>query len=365
MRKEIIFAIASGILFGLVVAFGIWKANSSIKTSNQQQVSTQKEEETPKAQFGLTIAKPEENTVTNKKTITLSGISKINAWIVISGDEKDYVIQADEKGGFEYEIDLIGGVNEIIVTAFDETGASVEKKEIVVYSTEFEVAQETKPEASPKEEASTSSDAIRNKVQEKVESVINSPKAYIGTVTDLSEGTIQINRFVFSKEESKNNEILQISVKGEPVFVKVAKETKNIKFSDVAIGDFIVAMGFVNGNSVLEAKRVLVTEPLKVSPRKAIFGKVTKISKNEISLNSASNEEVILTPGDDLSITKVVEGKQTKIKWATISDADNLIAVGTLAEKELTARRIHILSSEVKAEEASPSPKVSPTSKEE
>ena len=362
MRKEILFAIASGILFGLVVAFGIWKANSSVKTSKPEGASSEMTESAEnQTQFGLTIAKPEANSVTNEKTITLSGVSIANSWIAISGEQDDYILQTDEKGGFEYEVDLIGGVNELVISAFDENGASVEKKEIVVYSTDFEITKETKAEASPTgEEATTSSDAIRNKVQEKVENLTKSPKAYIGTVTDLSEGTIQINRFVFTPKEEQGGEIQQISINDESVYVKVAKESKTIKFSDLAIGDFIVAMGYVNGNSVLEAKRILVSEPIKLTQRKAYFARVVSADKNKATVKISTNDELTIVPGDEISITTIKEGKQVKIKFADLPEEENIIVVGTLTGSEIEARRIHVLTTE--SEPPEPSAKASPKS---
>ena len=58
--------------------------------------------------------------------------------VAISAEDEDYVVTADEDGEFEIDIDVAGGVNEIILTAFDENGATVEEKLVLVYSTELE-----------------------------------------------------------------------------------------------------------------------------------------------------------------------------------------------------------------------------------
>ncbi|HJX45769.1 MAG TPA: hypothetical protein VJ399_01215 [Patescibacteria group bacterium] len=140
MRKEIFFAILAGSLFGLIIAFGIWKANSSMKSNGSTSETLPSEESsspTPQPQIGLTLAKPEDADVVTESPITVSGATKPNAWVTISAESKDYVIKADMNGGFQQLVDLIGGANEIVITSFDESGNSNTQNLIVVLSSEF------------------------------------------------------------------------------------------------------------------------------------------------------------------------------------------------------------------------------------
>ena len=140
MRKEIFFAILAGSLFGLIIAFGIWKANSSMKSNGSTSETLPSEESsspTPQPQIGLTLAKPEDADVVTESPITVSGATKPNAWVTISAESKDYVIKADINGGFQQLVDLIGGANEIVITSFDESGNSNTQNLIVVLSSEF------------------------------------------------------------------------------------------------------------------------------------------------------------------------------------------------------------------------------------
>ena len=136
MRKEIIFAILAGITFGLIIAFGVWRANVALRPDG---VSTTAPEDTTPAQsdFGITIAKPQDYQIVTSSSVILTGISKPNVWIVISAEEEDYVEKTDESGEFEIEIDVVGGVNEIIITAFDTNGAETQEKLTLIYSSEF------------------------------------------------------------------------------------------------------------------------------------------------------------------------------------------------------------------------------------
>lgn len=140
MRKEIFFAILAGALFGLVIAFGIWRANSSMKSNNgSSDVSVVEESPTasPKSEVGLTLAKPENLTVTGETPITLNGITEPNNWIAISAEDDDYVFQADANGAFEKDIDLVGGANVIVITSIDKDGNTKSTKLTIVYSSEF------------------------------------------------------------------------------------------------------------------------------------------------------------------------------------------------------------------------------------
>ena len=138
MRKEILFAIIAGCLFGLVIAFGIWKANTSIeKTAIGVEEEKDEGSQIPSAtsEFAITIAKPENNQVLTKNPVKVSGLTKANAWVVISSEDSDYLTKAASNGSFEEDIDLIGGVNEVIFNAYDENGKTSEAKMILVYST--------------------------------------------------------------------------------------------------------------------------------------------------------------------------------------------------------------------------------------
>lgn len=177
--------------------------------------------------------------------------------------------------------------------------------------------------------------SIREKVQEKIEQVRSNPKAYLGTVTDITEETIQI--------KGGAEEILQISVDEENTnFVNIGKKTTTVNFEDVAIGDYIVAMGFENGNGVLEAKRVLITPPIEPVARTILLGKVTEIDGKTLYLTDGEQEEYIL------EFPRRWKGPETK----EFEESMTVIAVFESDEDELTIRTIEIISEP----EASPTP---------
>jgi sortase (surface protein transpeptidase) len=141
MRKEIIFALFAGIAFGLVVAFGVWRTNSNpevTKKENSIQEKKTTEETKTQSSSNLAILKPEEYEVVSENKVNIEGITEPEAQIIISTEEKDFLITADKDGGFYFETPLIGGLNEIVITSFLKDKEKISVKLPVVYSQDFQ-----------------------------------------------------------------------------------------------------------------------------------------------------------------------------------------------------------------------------------
>jgi len=170
--------------------------------------------------------------------------------------------------------------------------------------------------------ATSSGQAIKDRVLEKIEDVKNSPKAYVGTITDKSQNTLQL--------KTAKGEIKLISVDLETTtFVKVGTKTAGAKFDDVAIGDFIVAMGFKNGNDILNAKRVLITAAPEVPKRKILNGNITAIASKKVNFESAGVSY-------ELKFPKKWQGPEIK----ELSEGDKIVVVGEIEGSVLTLRSI-------------------------
>lgn len=310
MRKELIVASIIGIGFGLVIAFGVYRINSSLKPNENKTLSTPNPK-TVISEFKITLDKPQNNDVLTEDAIAVTGITKPLTWISVSGEDEDYAVQSDDKGLFSQDVNLIPGVNQIKLTAFDALGAQSIEKVLVVYSSSFE-ERETTTATSSASTNNSSDSGIRAKVEEKVREALNRPKAYLGTITDISDSTIQI--------KSSESQIQQISVKDDGVtVVKTGTVNKAVKLSDIAIGDFIVAMGYINSNTVLNAQRILITDPVTEPKVNATFGKLIDIDK------------------------KMTTSKSVKAKLKTIKDDDQIIFVITGEATDLVVRSIFVI----------------------
>ena len=314
MRKEVIFAVLAGAILGLVVAFGVYRANSALKPATTSQTPENTPE--PKVNVELSIVKPVALSVVTSPTLSVSGITLANATLAISGETKSYILEADASGAFSQSVALEGGLNEIKVFSFDKDGGSREKSVLVIYSSEFSKYL-SKP-ATASESAEVATDSVRQKVNQKIEMIEKSPTAYVGTITDKTGTTIQIKNL--------EGEIKQISIDEEATdFVKIIDTTKTIESTDLAIGDFIIAMGLRNGNKILDAKRILVTTAYKPSARKALMGNIQK-DKATISLKPSSGALAELKFGTNWDGPELSE----------LNAGDKVIAIGDLTDSVLS-----------------------------
>jgi hypothetical protein len=137
MRKEVIIAILIGFGLGLVITFGIWTANRALQEAPGEETSTTApvEETTPTSAFSLTINQPEDNSISAEEEITLSGSTRPGGVVVVLYEEGEKILEANEEGEFETEITLVGGSNEIKVSAYDNEGNEVGQTLTIVYST--------------------------------------------------------------------------------------------------------------------------------------------------------------------------------------------------------------------------------------
>lgn len=332
MRKEIIFAIIFGGILGLIVAFGIWRVNSALSPKETQKEAASSP--TPKPDFLISLAKPQNNDVLTETPSEISGITKTNALVSVSGEGADYITNAAGDGTFGQKVSLVGGVNQVVLTAFDESGSSTQTNLLVVFSSEFGKIIENLSTPTP---ATNEADSVREKVQEKVTEALNKPRAYLGTITDISETTIQL--------KSAEGEILQVATEEGTVYVKTDPSAKTVSFKDLAIGDFIVAMGFRNGNSVLNAKRILITPALAQVKRQALLGKIVKTSTKDFVLRqSANNQETTILPDKTTLYFARSQDKIVKSKFADLKEGAEIVVFGTSSEKGFVPRSVFIVA---------------------
>lgn len=320
----------------MVVAFGIWKANSALRSRESETITETKEPKTGEVagveKLELSLIKPTEKQVAVITPITVEGISSVAEYIVITGEESDMVIKPNEKGEFLTEINLSGGINEILVTALTKE-ETVNKLVTVIYTTQLTTK---KSEEESKETTGTSE--IEESAKDKAQAVMDTPKAYLGTVTDITESAVQIR--------SNEGEIKQITLAETTSYANMVKETKEVSFEDMAIGDYVIAMGFPsNENGLLRAVRILITTPRGASGKTTLRGRVTGIAGNKLTYKSGEKEWQVDISGKP-EVTGETEGEEkfTKAKLSEIKEGDDIIIAGEQDDDEITARTIHIIA---------------------
>lgn len=223
------------------------------------------------------------------------------------------------------------------------------------------LAQTPTPTPGEEEEEEISPE-IKEKVQERIEAIQESglrKAAYFGTITDVSNSTLTIDSVKGERKIQTDEETDFIGEKG------VA-----IELEDLEIDDFVIALGYLETDGLLQGKRisVLSEEPEPAEPREAVYGKVADISSEEevISLSSLKEEityEIDVT--SKTTIEKKVDEKTEEIDFDEIEIGDRLAAVGTMENENgtITASVIYLIPSQT--EEAEEEEEPTPTPEEE
>ena len=140
MRKEIIFAIIAGIILGVIIAFGAWRINSVVETekiTTETKKTPPENNDVPEEDLAITLSNTDNYDVITSQPLTITGLTKPNSKLIISAEENDYIVNADEAGEFSAKVDLVGGINRLILLAVDKNNNSAAKELVLIYSSEF------------------------------------------------------------------------------------------------------------------------------------------------------------------------------------------------------------------------------------
>jgi len=329
MRKEILFAIFFGTIIGLIFTFGILRIDKVIKNKpNSNNPSNTAISADPNALTAgnsqLTLLKPQNTQVFGEDVIQVSGMTKSDSFIVATGGTSDLIYKSKSDGSFDFKYEIDPSLNFLSITSVTDTNERQNSKLEVIYSSEF----------TQKEDA----EDISQKVDNKMDAVLNHPVFFKGTVTDSVNENLQI--------KTDNGEIGQIKIiSGTTTFAKVGKTTTKISESDVAIGDYILALGYKKQNGVLEAVRILVTSLETSSEVKIFFGAVVNKNKADMDVDEKNTGEIdIIIDNNSKTYKGELENPQ-KIRFADIKENDLVIGTYSTTDSENTARRIYILES--------------------
>ena len=147
MKKEVLLAIFLGFGLGLIITFGIWTANKSLQQLKNRNTNTMVSPSpdaniTPEptraqqdAPLQLTVTSPEDESLSNQDSVTVTGKASAKANIIIVYEDGEKIIQADDSGNISQEIDLVGGYNTIVITTFDNDGNESTETRVVTYTT--------------------------------------------------------------------------------------------------------------------------------------------------------------------------------------------------------------------------------------
>lgn len=140
VKKEITIAIVIGLIIGLIITGGVLRARSAIKNisspdSKSRRTTSLTDNDKSKNQLSLSISEPEDNSIVQEATITLTGQTIPDTYVAIVAEKSEHLIVPNDVGQFTQDIDLIKGANTIKITVYTNNGDKTEKILNIVYTT--------------------------------------------------------------------------------------------------------------------------------------------------------------------------------------------------------------------------------------
>ncbi len=149
MKKEMIISVLVGLIFGLIIVYGVYTAQNSLSKPDQ---TTQKLEASPTTEEeheldgNLSLHSPEDESIVSESTMTIAGTTIAHSYVVIFINDDESITTADESGNFSIEGELELGSNIIEVHVVDEDGNIIVKERTVIYTTKPLIEIDDKPE---------------------------------------------------------------------------------------------------------------------------------------------------------------------------------------------------------------------------
>lgn len=182
-------------------------------------------------------------------------------------------------------------------------------------------------------------DAVKEKVREKIDEVKKGQKkAFVGEITTINEIVISLET---------HNGSSQIQIAADAILLGISRN--QIDAEDLATGDFVIAMGFLDENSVLQTSRLLVIEKPEPISRQAVFGIVSDISQtgNVLTVKNPKTGAIYTVEADNkTTITKKIDNEMAETDFDLIEVDDRLVAVGDSEENSeiiIAAKLIHVI----------------------
>lgn len=202
---------------------------------------------------------------------------------------------------------LILSLTGIVLAQDDSTGSAVINDE--------EINQNIKDRIKKVASQSGSLTAIKKKI------------AFIGTIENIANETLTIKT---------KDEIKLASTSASTTYVRIPGNATQ-KLEDISIGDYAIAMGYINGSDVLETKRVILqSEASEVTKKTSVAGIISYIESDEgvihilfgdqkTSVEVTINTDLLIQNGaeqEEIGFSDLQKGQFVSAIYIPIDDPD-------------------------------------------
>lgn len=262
MRKEVIIAICIGSLIGIAGAY-LSLGQKKPKEVEPQSTQTTVKDTKPK-QTSFAIESPVINTAVSDTQVTITGVADANSLVVIDTPTNTVLATRDDTS-FTTKVAVVEGVNRIAVLQIGAQTVSIARDLLMIPGTHDLVTKS-------------------------------------GSITDITEGGMQIRQ--------DNGEVSTIKTSNETKYKNNSKTLKDIKSTEVAIGDVVYLAGRMVDKTYF-ADWVYVTT-LAAGRAAPVQASVSKTTSKEITISTDQGDKAYTLA--NYTVYSVNKTALTKIK---------------------------------------------------
>jgi hypothetical protein len=149
MKKELLVAVVIGLLVGLVITYGVYRASTAGRGPRSTTQTTITTDSTAHETSTLVLSSPEDESVQTTDQITVAGTTLPDSTVVVFVNDLEHITTADRSGNFSVVGKLEAGSNVIIVHSLTEDGSLTMVERTVIYITDSLTAVSASASASP------------------------------------------------------------------------------------------------------------------------------------------------------------------------------------------------------------------------
>jgi hypothetical protein len=142
MKKEIIFAVSIGLIVGLIITFGMYRAQQAMKGAStinssitDALTSPQTSSANQQSEDAFLVTQPEDESLVTEASIHVSGQTYPNSTIVVLGGTTEAIGSSDDKGNFSVAVNLQSGANILSIRVLNPNYNTLEVVRSVIFST--------------------------------------------------------------------------------------------------------------------------------------------------------------------------------------------------------------------------------------
>lgn len=195
-----------------------------------------------------------------------------------------------------------------------------------------------------KAQDSTSSGQTTESLKKRIEKLVEEKREQIKGV--LSDINIQKRGFIGEVQRVSEDTVTVKTNKGTHIIalegVALLKSGKSIRVEEIAVGDWVVVLGFIE-NDNFQAKRILVSSTsLRPPPQVVEIGTITAMDNNSITIETRKDQEIITISTS--KTTEYLDLQGEAIKRLVIKPEMQALIIGLDDKGKKNAVKVRILT---------------------